>query len=751
MERSVTFRDRQELQSADLQNVQTFGDETHQHMVQDAVTSERQVVGLAVTQQSATEIQVAPGRLWDGTTGKVYRKDQAETISVFSYLAVLDQKWITVSAVGQEQDINVQPRDFLIDLQTGQTQPEAVSMEEARVAVIVLTAGVESATPQKPAAPTGYTLLGYVRVGVSGILEIDLSSVAQLPQLNRVNADVKSLKAWRNLAEPQIATLKSDVAGLALKINGLTSRERIIEISSDIARLKELLNIPDDFASYGADYFLDDDESDDAQAGYNARVDEGVRFPWTAQGVSQLALFNPLTTAVKSFDGFLLPAHTDLVRLQTTTGYAGELPINQYQVTTFNMRQATFTRQRTRFGPTRTICTNSKEWATGKYNPITGVFQNSTGDSFTVAEEDRVRANINHQIVRITQFWTDTYEEPYWYTEATTSTINGSQIAQTILNAQNGWLTKIGMFFVKKGATGIVYVNICETINGVPDLNSCIGSTQVAQSAMTVYPAETVIAFPKPVYLQAGKRYAIVVTTAGAHSVAIVAGSNYTQGTIFYSLDGAYQQGDFTKDMMFKLYYASFTNVRTVVDLSPLSLSGGIADIDVRAPTVVPPSTQLLYEFQRAGVWYPIAAASGAQLRNLPPLLPLRVTFIGSSDLMPGLGLQGSEMKVSRAALALKHFSAVRTLVANTSEVVVKTLLEGFDAAHHTATIKLKIGASEIAASSVTDADDPDGGVLRTATFNLGSPTSSYRVVLIGATDTALDLFHFANRIDIAL
>jgi hypothetical protein len=150
MERQVIFRDRQEFQSADVNSVQTFADESFQHLITDAITAERMIVGLTISSPSATEIAIAPGRLWDGPTGKVYRKDEAETISVFTQMPVTDEKWLAFSAIGQSQEIDIQPRDFLIDLVNMQTEPQSVAMERVRLAVIQVTTGLESADPQKP-------------------------------------------------------------------------------------------------------------------------------------------------------------------------------------------------------------------------------------------------------------------------------------------------------------------------------------------------------------------------------------------------------------------------------------------------------------------------------------------------------------------------------------------------------------------------------------------------------------------------
>ncbi len=68
----------------------------------------------------------------------------------------------------------------------------------------------------------------------------------------------------------------------------------------------------------------------------------------------------------------------------------------------------------------------------------------------------------------------------------------------------------------------------------------------------------------------------------------------------------------------------------------------------------------------------------------------------------------------------------------------------------HTCATKLKIGASEVAASSVVDTvEDADTRrILRVSTFNLGTPASSYQIIHTGTTASVIDLFHVGNRYD---
>lgn len=753
MDRQVIFRDRQELQSDDLNNVEAFADRAFGEVISDAITGERQTVGLAISQATTTSIQVDAGRLWSGDTGEIFALDAALTISVFSYLPVADTKWLAVHVAGAAQNIDQQPRDFLVDLQTGETEPQVVAMESARVASVAVTSGIESADPQKPAEPTGSTLLGYVKLNTSGIVTIENATNKALPQLNRVNGRLVVVETWKDLAEPRIATMQSDIADLASRLRGAANRRQIEALAIDVARLKDLALLPDTYSDWAADRYLDDDESDTTNIDWYARVDEGVRFPWAAATEQQLGLFNPLTTDVILQSGFILPAYDEVVRLQTT-GYAGELSVSQYQSQAYSIDQGTFSRQRRRYGPTRVVCTNWYWWQTGNYDPATGIFEKD-GETFVVVEGD---ATQNHQYIRLTQFWVDSYEDPYWYVNKTTVNISGAQVAQTFLQSQNGWLTTIDLHFTRAAASGVVYLHLCEVANGVPDLTKCIASCSVNAADLKVYDAQTgaestSFVLDKPAYLQAGKRYALVLTTTGDHYVAVVSGTEYTQGTIFYSLDGAYYQGDFTKDLMMVLYYASFRNPRTEVELTTLSVSGGIADIDLLAELVEPPSTQLIVEYQKEGTgsWYPIQAGTADQLQGLPALVNLRAVFVGSTDLMPGIGMTGSRLRGQRPALTFKHISTERTLSGASDDIKVQALLEGWDAAHHTIACTLVDGANTYTADSYTDTTEASG-TRREFVFTPedGTGISTFQIVFEGTTDNALTPFHIAERVDVA-
>jgi len=310
------------------------------------------------------------------------------------------------------------------------------------------------------------------------------------------------------------------------------------------------------------------------------------------------------------------------------------------------------------------------------------------------------------------------------------------------------------LFFTSKDSNGVVYIALCETKNGLPDLSKTLAITSLPPDALKKFPEETIFEFQKPIFLEAGKRYALVITTGGNHKIATVKGTEYTQGTIFYSVDGDYFQGDFTKDIMFKLYYAKFKNPRVQIELSPIDLSGGIADILILHQSIVPEGTELVFEYQKDGKWYPISNETAENLLGRPALLPLRAVFVGSSDVMPAIDTGKSFVYARRPATRFKHISSERVLPAPTSRIDVQILLQDFDPSTHNIDVSLidtgSTTPTPITASAVSRKDE-ENGLRFTYTFNLATNTlQKYKIVIEGSTSTPLKVFHVAERIDIA-
>ncbi|PIQ25430.1 hypothetical protein COW20_15325 [bacterium (Candidatus Blackallbacteria) CG13_big_fil_rev_8_21_14_2_50_49_14] len=748
MEKQVIYRDRQELQAADLLNTQTWLDEGQQHLLMDAVTSERQFIGLTTTARTATELDIAQGRLYDGTTGKVYFLAATQTVSVFSMLPLQDQKWLAVSVYGQEEDTDIQPRDFLIDLQTGQTQPEAVAMQKRRVVISHIAQGLESPTPEKPSPPTGYTLIAHVRLSPSGIQEVILASTFNLPNLQDLSTRMKTAEGWITSAEPRIAHIISDIAGLGEAVAARATIQQALQLAMDMARVKERLEIPDAYVFYGADHFLNEDESDTGAVGYSARLQEGVRPVIAAQDTVSFSLLNPVDPAAKlSTDNFLLPAYNEITRLRMET-QVGELTINQYQYQTTSMIQRTMSRERIQYGETRTLCTNSGFWRSGIYDPMTGIYR-INGETWTV--DPAYRQNMILQVgqVRATQFWYTTYAETYWDAITSTHTVQGSILAQTVLMAQTGWMTSIDVYFTSVDTAGGLTLILTDASQGQPDLNHGIAKLDLAANALSA--GWTRITFPRPVFVESGRRYAIVLVSGAQHRVGFTQGTDYTQGVLMYAQDGAYFNEAADRDLMLRLQFAQFTTPRSVIQMQPLQLAGGIGDLDLLYEGVTPDGTQIFWEYQVGGIWYPIKAGTAENIATLPALLPVRAVFVGTTDLMPGLQLSTSQVIVSRIGTSFTHYSTARALGSPSSHVIVRLLLEDFDPLVHTAGCQLVIGGTPVAATSSRDEIVDTRSRWREYDFTLGAPTSAYSIEITGSTTSWRQSWHVAERYDLAL
>jgi len=756
MERKVIYRDRQEFQAADINNTQNFVDESLQHIITDAITSKRQIVGLQVAAKSATEIEVAPGRLWAGDKGKVYRLDEPRTISIFSYLPLQDMKWLAVSVYGQEEEVDIQPRDFLIDLQTGQTEPQAVPMERVCKVILHITSGLESPEPQKPEPPTGYTLIAYILLSPSGIQKIEFAENKLLPRLSDVDTRVKSIENWKNITEPRVSTLSSDMAILSKKVEEINFG-RLEEIISDIVKLKEFLQLPDTYSSYGADYFMTEDETDKEDPEYYAKIHEGLTFPDTNKAQIVLNLFNPYETKVKNFNGLILPDFDNELRIKTTN-FAGSIAIGQYQYQTYTFQKLTISRNRFICSPLRKYYPISR-WASHPEPVKAFLFSMLLKDGEKTSEIlENIQRSYGHkslyQIVdlQVVNYYRKfNFKDPYWKVITQTEQINGSQIAQTFLCSQNGWLTQIGLYFTQKSTDGVVYLHLTKTKDGKPDLTQTIGFASVSPADIKIYPSVTMFQLDKPVLLEAGERYAFVLTTAGSHKIATVSGETFTEGVIFYSTDGLYFQEDPTKDFMMELYFAKFKSSYVSLDLQPVSLSDGIAEIELLASSILPQSTNIIFEYQKDGKWYPIDDSGAISLAGLPAMLPLKVTFIGSSDIMPAVNLADSVLTVSRPATTMKHISTGRSLQSATTEIKVTLLINNWDPTIHSCFVKIRSGGTDYSPQSYTDIAIGDRQIKRTFVFNFSNPISNYKIVIEGSTTTPLNIFRVLERIDIAI
>ncbi|MDQ0422287.1 hypothetical protein J2045_003335 [Peteryoungia aggregata LMG 23059] len=757
MEKQVQFRDRQELQSGDLSNIGVYAQEALDRIVGEGLTDEKKYTGFSIAKTGATQITIDAGTYWTG--GKRYIREEATNQDFLSNLPLLTKRIAAVLVVNADVDTEVEPRDFLIDVETGATEPQSVAMQKLRYAQFQTQFGIENASPQKPTVSTDVLVIGWVTLNTTGVESIEMATDNEFMSIKKLDARATELEEWKGQAGEQITTLGTDITGLASRLAQSADTSQLTRVFEDVARIKELLELKDNYSGYGADSFLNYDLSwsDNSQVGYYAKVEEGIRFADANALNTAITLFNPIDPSVSvASNGLCLPKYSQVRRISVDS-YRQPLSISQYQFQTVAYKQMAMSVSRIRYGSSFSVCTNSEFWRTGRYDSASGVFTDRLGRTY---QFESGNPNKNHQWVRLKRFWYDTETVYYEKRVATDFSVNGSMVAQTFLNTQGGWLTSLDLFFTDKDASGNVTVLLTKTDAGRPDLTQVVAETTlqpaniIKGSSPSVAAQWTRVSFV-PTALAAGERYAIVLVTGGNHFVGLASGVAYAAGTLFYSTDGAFFQGDLTLDMMFRANFASFENPRLEVDLGSINLSGGITDIDIAYEGIVPDGCTLAFEVRPQGspTWRTISELDTAAFNGLPALCSFRAVFVGTKDLMPGFKLTGSSVLVSRPATNMLHFSGTLTMPAPTRSIQVIAILDYFKEANHDFTVALidvtNANAVRTAATVVDELLDDRGDDLRhirrTFTFNATSlpvNTSAVRIRSTGAALAATEVFH---------
>jgi hypothetical protein len=274
--------------------------------------------------------------------------------------------------------------------------------------------------------------------------------------------------------------------------------------------------------------------------------------------------------------------------------------------------------------------------------------------------------------------------------------------------------------------------------------------------------------FP-PVFLEAGKRYAFHLVSGSDHQFAVT-----TDRSCY-----AVHQGDFwhydsnanwfgvaasPKTLRFLLHYLVWGQwgqqaspggqLRYQVDLQPLDMGGGITSVDVLAEHIIPPATDLSYAVRVNNQWYPFAGDPD----NPKPLsaasshLPFQIWFTGTTDLMPGVSLTNSQVKLTGPTVnGFYHISTnVPRAVATTAGLQIIVSATGFTS-NHTLSCNLHYSGGRLSPSVFPPAGQPTSvlpdGVTSQFVFTFGNTgVTNYQVELTGGTNGTGDNFVVTQR-----
>jgi hypothetical protein len=759
LESKVIFRDYQEQQAQDHNDLQDYAERSFDHLVLDAVTAERRFAGFQVTKTGQAEVQISPGRMYD-VLGVIYALNTTTTQSMVSYLAAAYKRYVLLTAVGSEVESDVEERDFLISASTDATEARAVATTRARTAVLTFTQGVESADPVAPATPVGHVAIAHIKLDTTQVVGIEVIEANKVASTNELDLRTDDLETFEALIGPKIASLASDIAALRRRLDELGDMRSMQRIAEDVARVKESLKFPPTASDYDADFFLLPRKADYQNTllfGYNALVEEGCRFADANADEFEIALFSANDPNATVSNGLLLPKFTNLLKIATSydNSATSELGISQYGFQTIEMKQGYMSRTRLRYGGGRGICSNGTWWTWGGDPAPAALYDFETWNIVALTDLGNWfdPTNPSHVGLRYDSWWLDTWKEPYMYAQTVDHTITGAMVAQSFLVPNDMWLTQVDIFVTAKGANEDVHLAVCEMIAGVPDLSRTIAKTVLAQAQIA---ANTWNSFAvQPTFLKKGAKYALVLVSNANHKVGMVSGQVYIDGTFFYSTDGIYYQGDLSKDMMFRLWGARFNNPQSTVEFEVMNLDGGLRLIDILAEMWVPESAAVIWEIRPngAGEWIPLVRDNAdTTLATAPPLVQFRARFDGTRDMQGAIKLTGSRVHISRPKTTFTHVSIPFDLVTPSDEIHVKVTLEKFNDTPHDHNCVIRTGSSlatvETADTVTTKLlDAAEGRYEREYVFNLaGGNVSHFAIIQTGTTSSAQLTFHVAER-----
>lgn len=782
MQRKVIFRDFQKMVTSDLNNISGFTQETFDAVVSNAVSSLRYYTGFAVTKTGQTEITVAPGHYWGG--GPIFVRAEPTVFNLLTggkYMPNATKTIVAVVVNGETIDTDMQSRSFKQN-QEGQTMPETVAMERLRYARVSLVPGIENPSPNRPTLDVGVIPIAWVTLTTAGVERVEMDEGYLLPSIESLNQLIDDINTWRSDIGQLINTILSELVRIQAAIPP-DNTALILELIRRVGELENLAKQPPSALQTFIDRFGSLQDSDTAYAGYDAIVEDGLRFPRGTPSYSAIALNNPLDSRIKVTNNIMTPALTGTAARITIDNPDGALSISQYTPQITERVQKTISREVITYETaahfivspatgrldhsvgtvydalrqTGMTTAQVSAWLETMYDAILLLdvkmtkaqkfqFRGPDGDTYDVSV---IGTSVGFKATIKGLAKKSTVEETYWEEVTRDATATGSQVCQTFLNATNGWLSQVETHFDQVGTAADVQVFVVETRGDKPVNHAVLSRGTVPVASLQSN--GKIKCQVEPVYLQGGRSYAVIWVTQGNHFLKVRSGNKYPTGAAFYLNElGEWLPVQNSGDICMSLYFMAFAQTRVEVQMQPLTREGGIAGIRINAAQHVPEGTSILWEIQRAGRYYQISEGEIGALDGNPTLVNLRAVFVGTRDLMPAIDMSQTEIELLGPVANLTHFSKERTLSAATSSIQVHYDILGYNKNEHTIGCSLVLagGATETADSLTVTPDPQDSTSARVVAVFTPSAITSYRVKTTGNRGAATTGFVSTERRD---
>ncbi|MQY44506.1 hypothetical protein GAO09_00255 [Rhizobiales bacterium RZME27] len=740
----VAFSDAEIADHGDFENIGLYGQEATDKVWLDAIGYPAHWAAFTVAQKSAQEITVSAGRY---VAGEIVYEQAAPidlNLQVRIPAAASDQRWVAILLRGEEvEESENRPFETSEDPETSvivqRTAPKTIN----RKVSMIVQAGEANPVPTKPVVAPTDACIAYVLLTSSGIEAIEPGNDSRVKTLYEVEGRVTSLEVDLSGLFLRTETIETQIVNIWGKLDEIPRPVIIRQMQRDIGAARLKIELPDEARAYVYDQGLVMTQWDNAHVDWLARIEEGVRFGFAATNQTRLEVLAEDDPKVAFRGRRMVPAFDEVTRIANTSMDA-TLNISQLVHTETTLVRKEVSRIRMTYGPTQWACENQAGWAGLGGDARAGQMLNVGGETFEIVYQD---ANIGpgHQTYGVRQIRYEIYADPYWEYVTEDIGVNGSIYGQSFLVAQPMQLTSIDLAFARVGADGDVHVFVVETTNaGTPKFDAVLAQGILPHGNLVVGWNKCVMPIT---LLESGKRYAIVTITTGAHALYVSGANKYTGGTQFITTDGAFAQGSTETDICFRLNAARYRSPRTVIPMQALNLADGMTQIDMLYAGWVPGGCQLAWEIRPAGTDHWVELDDGDPSTNplvgLPASVELRMVMMGTADLQPMIQLD--EKAVSRASRNRATMVGVTKSFpfgVSTTSIVTQITVDAFDAARHTFTPSIMVGATTVAPTTTQVTIDPLRPTRRTylSTYVLGAATTAARIKVAANTNNVVSV-----------
>lgn len=767
------------LEPKDLEKASEASYEHAENIAGGAIGYPNHWARFTIETPSASVIRVKQGQLFKG--GTIYDLDEPHDEGLTGHLPTVagDMKYVAVLVRGKTETIE-EHRYVEIDEDTEEVEYIPVPKYLANTCGFIIQAGVASPTPVKPSVDDSECCIAYVLLSLSGVEAVEHFHNDRVKTLYEVEGRVSVLEAQMKAIFARTLTLETDLANVQADLKNYASRNAVRQLQEDMAQARKIIDLPDAARAYFYDPALVGWAWSKTHASWNARVDEGIRFPFDAFQDTQLTVQNPEQSDIKIVNNVMMLNWVETTIIEVDgPGSTRDISNIVHEETTLVARHVS--RSSVSYGPTVAFCGNTQELA-GYEGSVSGqtfqangeTFQNMgpinaqfAGDSLdltdfnathgggydldmVVLHNSQIGQSGNRVINAARSVQVNSWTETHWDEVTTTYGVNGSIYSQTFPVSQAMILTSIDLKFSRVGGSGDVTLFFCEAdVSGDPLLTRVIAASTVSHADL----AEGWVNFPfEPRYLPPGKRYSWATSTAGNHALHTATGNIFTGGTLGWSTDGVWSQGSPNEDFLCRINGTLHTHTHARVLFNPLNLPGGMTQIKLLYEAFTPDGTSMIWRVRTSPdhPWQAVQAETVAQpnpLRGLPETCQLELTMIGLGGLSPALLLnEYARGEAHRHKFNGRGITKELEFGLNTTTIDVKWVLDQFDPALHTATPKVMVAGVEYEAdadSLVRDVQRPTRFILR-AEFTV--PETDRARSILDMTTTDIEAVYFVEN-----